>query len=94
MAKVKTLVFGGGEIHDWKGIQPKLVAALEASDAFELSTVQENLDALLELAAYDVLVFHYTVGTISDAQRDALSSWLIQGKGYVGIHSAADSFRM
>ena len=93
MDTVKTLVFGGGEIHDWQGIQPKLVAALEASDAFELATAQEDLDALLDLDAYDVLVFHYTVGTISDAQRDALSSWLIGGKGYVGIHSAADSFR-
>ncbi len=93
MDTVRTLVFGGGEIHDWQGIQPILVAALEASDAFELATVQEDLDALLDLDAYDVLVFHYTVGTISDAQRDALSSWLIGGKGYVGIHSAADSFR-
>ena len=93
MDTVRTLVFGGGEIHDWQGIQPKLVAALEASDAFELATAQEDLDALLDLDAYDVLVFHYTVGTISDAQRDALSSWLMGGKGYVGIHSAADSFR-
>ena len=93
MKKVKALVFGGGKIHDWQGIQPKLVAALEACDAFELTTVQENLDALLDLNSYDVLVFHYTVGTISDAQRDALSNWLISGKGYVGIHSAADSFR-
>ena len=79
MDTVKTLVFGGGEIHDWQGIQPRLVAALEASDAFELATAQEDLDALLDLDAYDVLVFHYTVGTISDAQRDALSSWLIGG---------------
>ena len=29
MRKVSALVFGGGEIHDWEGIQPVLVAALK-----------------------------------------------------------------
>ena len=93
MAKVKTLVFGGGQIHDWQGIQPKLVEALGAADAFDLDTAQEDLNALENLEPYDVLVFHYTVGEISDAQRDGLSKWLAGGKGFVGIHSAADSFR-
>ncbi len=95
MARIKTLVFGGGEIHDWRGIQPKVVDALSASDALEITTAQEDLAALEaeSLNSYDVLVFHYTVGTISDAQRDGLSTWLASGKGYVGIHSAADSFR-
>ncbi|MBT4979357.1 MAG: ThuA domain-containing protein [Gemmatimonadetes bacterium] len=93
MAKLKTLVFGGGEIHDWAGIQPKLVETLTAADAFDLDTVQEDLDALKDLSAYDVLVFHYTVGEISNEQRDGLSKWLAGGKGFVGIHSAADSFR-
>ena len=93
MAKVRTLVFGGGEIHDWQGIQPKLVEALESADAFDLDTAQEDLSALENLDPYEVLVFHYTVGEISDAQRDGLSKWLAGGKGMVGIHSAADSFR-
>ena len=93
MAKLRTLVFGGGEIHDWQGIQPKLVEALESADAFDLDTAQEDLSALENLDPYEVLVFHYTVGEISDAQRDGLSKWLAGGKGMVGIHSAADSFR-
>ena len=93
MRKVSALVFGGGEIHDWEGIQPVLVAALEASDAFDLDTTQEDLGALERLDPYDALIFHYTVGQITDSQRDSLSRWLISGKGYVGIHSAADSFR-
>ncbi len=93
MKRVKALVFGGGQIHDWKGIQPVLVAALKAADAFDLDTAQEDLGALERLHPYDVLIFHYTVGQITDAQRDSLSRWLIGGKGYVGIHSAADSFR-
>ncbi len=90
---IKTLVFGGGQIHDWAGIQPHLVETLEADGRFELTTAQEDLGALENLAPYDVLVFYYTVGSISHAQRDALSTWLLSGKGYVGIHSAADSFR-
>lgn len=95
MTKIKTLVFGGGEIHDWQGVQPLVVNALSAADALEITTAQEDLSILEadNLSPYDVLVFHYTVGTISDAQRDGLSQWLAAGKGYVGIHSAADSFR-
>lgn len=93
MAKIKTLVFGGGQIHDWAGIQPKLVEALQEADAFDIDTAQEDLDVLKDLSAYQALVFHYTVGEISDAQRDGLSNWIKGGGGYVGIHSAADSFR-
>lgn len=93
MAKAKVLVFGGGEIHDWKGIQPHLVDTLRTSDELELTTAQQDLAALEALDPYDALVFHYTIGTITDAQRDGLSRWLASGKGYVGIHSAADSFR-
>ena len=92
---IKTLVFGGGGIHDWKGIQPHLVAALEADGGFDIETAQEDLSVFEgdNLKPYDALVFHYTVGEISAAQREGLSNWLAAGKGYVGIHSAADSFR-
>ena len=95
MDKINVLIFGGGEIHDWKGIQPKVVEALSESAILELETAQEDLSVLegANLDQYDVLVFHYTVGSISNAQRDGLSNWLAAGKGYVGIHSAADSFR-
>ena len=95
MEKIKTLAFGGGEIHDWQGIQPQVVNALSRANELEITTTQEDLSILEadNLSPYDVLVFHYTVGTISDAQRDGLSKWLAAGKGYVGIHSAADSFR-
>ena len=95
MTSINTLVFGGGEIHDWQGCQPKIVDALSQSKALKLNVVQEDLAALEaeNLAPFQVLVFHYTVGRISDTQRDGLSSWLASGKGFVGVHSAADSFR-
>ena len=92
---VKTLVFGGGAIHDWKGIQPYLEAALKEDGGFEIDLAQEDLSALEaeNLEGYDALVFHYTVGEITAAQREGLSKWLASGKGFVPIHSAADSFR-
>ncbi len=95
MDTINTLVFGGGEIHNWQGVQPKLVETLSTCEQLTLDTVQEDLTVFEGngLEAYDVLVFHYTVGEISNAQRDGLSNWLAAGKGYVGIHSAADSFR-
>jgi len=93
VASIHALVFGGGEIHDWKGIQPRLVEALKEDPNIRITTAQEDLSILTRLEPYDVIVFHYTVGTITDAQRDGLSHWLASGKGFVGIHSAADSFR-
>lgn len=93
MAKKNVLVFGGGQIHDWRGIQPHLVSALSESDSLNLTTAQEDLSVLERLDPYDAVVFHYTIGSVTDGQRDGLSRWLASGKGYVGIHSAADSFR-
>lgn len=95
MAKLKTLVFGGGQIHDWKGIQPILLDILKGAGQLDVTAAQEDLSAFEaeNLAPYDVVVFHYTMGSITDAQRDGLSHWVASGKGFVGIHSAADSFR-
>jgi type 1 glutamine amidotransferase len=93
MPPIKALVFGGGQIHDWRGIQPQLVEAIKGCAGVEITTAQEDLSILERLDPYDVLVFHYTVGSITDGQRDSLSHWVASGKGFVGIHSAADSFR-
>jgi len=95
MAKGKVLVFGGGEIHDWKGTQPHIVEALSGQDQLEITTAQEDLSVLEadSLTPYDALVFYYTIGEITDAQRDGLSHWIASGKGFVAIHGAGDSFR-
>jgi len=95
MEKIKTLVFAGGQIHDYKGCGKAIMEALSPGDEFELTYIEDDLDALIapKLNPYNVIVFYYTVGEITDAQRDGLSNFLASGKGYVGIHSAADSFR-
>ena len=95
MAKINTLVFCGGEIHDWKGCGDEIVKSLSLREEFQITRVDENLDALISpnLDSYDLIVFYYTVGEITDAQKNGLLNHIASGKGYVGIHSAADSFR-
>jgi len=95
MAKIKVLQFSGGQIHDWKGVGAEVNAILTASDQFQVTRVDEDLNVFAgpQLDKYDVVVFYYTVGEITDAQKDGLLNWIAKGKGYVGIHSAADSFR-
>ena len=92
---IKTLVLAGGQIHDFKAVGGAAKAILEGAGDFEVTHVEEDLDALVapNLDPYDVVVFHWTVGEITDAQLNGLSNFIAAGKGYVGIHSAADSFR-
>jgi len=94
MAKIKVLQFAGGEIHDWKGVGVEVNASLVSAGTFEVDRVNEDLNVFTkDLKKYDVVVFHYTVGQITDAQKDGLLNFVASGKGFVGIHSAADSFR-
>lgn len=95
MDKIKTMVFAGGEIHDYSGCGKKIFEILSECDELELSMVEDDLSALVSpnLDPYDLIVFYYTVGEISDEQKNGLLNWVASGKGYVGVHSAADSFR-
>jgi len=93
MKPIKTLLFAGGEIHDFKGVGKELEKILKADGSFELTKVENDLSVLEKLDDYDLIVFFYTVGQVSDAQRNGLSNFLRAGGGFVGIHSAADSFR-
>ena len=95
MKKINTLVFAGGAIHDWKGCSQEIVKSLSKTDDFEITLIEDDLDALVapKLDPYDLIVFYYTVGEISDAQKNGLLNHISSGKGYVGVHSAADSFR-
>jgi uncharacterized protein len=90
---IKTLVFAGGKIHDFKAVGGAARQILEAAGGFDITYVEEDLDVLTRLEPYELLVFHYTIGEITDAQKNGLLNWIASGKGYAGIHSAADSFR-
>ncbi|MBI4551325.1 MAG: ThuA domain-containing protein [Candidatus Latescibacteria bacterium] len=95
MTKIKTLVFTGGQIHDFKGNGQAILEALAEGEEFAITAVEEDLDTFVapHLDPYDLMVFYYTVGTLADAQKNGLLNWVASGKGFVGVHSAADSFR-
>src|SRR5207244_9669899 len=84
---IKTLVFAGGQIHDFRGVGGAARAALDAAGGFDVTYIEEDLGVLTRLDPYDLLVFHYTVGEISDAQKNGLLNWVALGKGYAGIRS-------
>lgn len=94
MQKIKTLVFAGGEVHDFKGCGKALVDALSTSEEFEVTVVYEDLDTLIapSLEPYDVIVFYYTYGEITDAQKNGLLNFVASGKGFVGIHPTSSFF--
>ena len=91
--RIKTLLLVGGEIHDFHGCGVELEKILSQDESFQVEKVEEDLSVFENLEEYDVIVFYYTVGEITDAQRDGLSNFIKDGGGFVGIHSAADSFR-
>lgn len=93
MAPVKTLIFAGGEIHDFKGCGKEIERILAQDMDFDVTKVEEDLSVLENLDPYELIVFYYTVGQITDAQRNGLTNFVRDGGGFVGIHSAADSFR-
>jgi type 1 glutamine amidotransferase len=71
-----TLIQGLGNTHGF-GVD-------QTADATLISTVN--------LAQYSVVVFLHTTGDVLDAaQQTAFESWINNGGGFVGIHSAADT---
>ncbi len=95
MAQIKTLLFAGGQIHDWQGCGDAIEETLKECPEFDLTRVDDDLSALEapNLDPFDLIVFYYTVGEITDAQKNGLLDFVASGKGYAGVHSAADSFR-
>ena len=55
----------------------------------------DDLDALLpeRIAPFKLVVFYWTLGELTDAQKRGLLNHIAAGNGYVTFHSGADSFR-
>ncbi len=95
MTPIRTLILAGGEIHDYQACGKEIHRILDADDRFEVTYIENDLSVFADgtLETCDVLVFYYTAGELTAAQRDGLLDWVAAGKGFVGVHSAADSFR-
>lgn len=96
MSKPKNvLLFGGGGVHDYSAICPVLKNYLEIGPSFSVEYVVEEYDVFLKdrIASYDLIVIYHTGGALTPDQSQGLTQHVSQGCGFVGVHSAADSFR-
>lgn len=93
--RIKTLLLTGGPVHDAKNIGDIVQAAMDKTGRFEITRVHEDLDALLKdrIAPYKLVVFYWTLGELTDDQRQGLLKHIEAGNGFVTFHSGADSFR-
>jgi type 1 glutamine amidotransferase len=91
--KVRVLFLRGGGVHDWQGNTPILTAILDKTGDFDV-TYTENLDDLKERIKQFDIVIQYTTGmTLTPEQEKGYCDFVANGGGYVGIHSASDSFK-
>lgn len=93
--KIRTLLLVGGEIHDYKGVGDVVEAQLAGAKSFDVMRVDNDLGALSagRIAPFELVVFYWTLGKLNDARRRGILDHIARGNGFVGIHSAADSFR-
>jgi type 1 glutamine amidotransferase len=91
---VKTLLWVGGPVHDWRGIAKVVEPVMRLYGRFDITVVADDFDAFLaeRLEPFDVVVFFNTGGELTPAQKQGLVGFVEGGGGFVGFHSAADSF--
>ncbi len=91
--KIKVMFLRGGGIHDWRNCTPILASVLKKTNDFEI-TFTENLDDLKErIKQFDIIIQYTTGMQLTKEQEKGLCDFVQNGGGYVGIHSASDSFK-
>jgi hypothetical protein len=93
--RVLYLTHSAGYRHDVIPLSKTILAELGSnSGIFEVTSTEDTSDLSVEnLRGYAAVVF-YTSGELpmSDVQRTALLNFVRAGRGFVGIHSATDTF--
>jgi len=91
--KIKVLFEVGGPVHNSVELPAMLKRVLEDTKQFAV-TVTDDRDQFTEanIKKYDVVLIYTTSGALTEAQEKGLVSFVQNGKGLVGIHSATDSF--
>lgn len=93
--KTKVMVMGGHTkaFHDFAIMGPIYDKFLTEA-GFEAVITEDRDDFKAEnLAPFDVIVCYTTGENLNEEQAKGLLSGIAQGKGFVGTHSAADSFK-
>ncbi len=92
--KVLYLTYSAGFRHDVIPLSMQLLPQIGKKNGFDVVATKDlAFLSAVSLPAYDAVVF-YTTGElpISDADKANLLTWMRSGKGFVGIHSATDTF--
>ena len=89
------LTHSAGFKHDVLPLSQQILKQIgERTNAFETTATEDcSLQSREGLKKYDAVVF-YTTGElpISDEQKTAFLDFIKSGKGFIGIHSATDTF--
>lgn len=92
--KLNVTVMGGHSkgFHEFAAMGPIYERFLAAA-GFDVKLSEDRDDFLAErLADVDVVVVYTTGGSLTDKQAEGLLNFVKGGRGFVGVHSAADSF--
>ena len=93
--KLKVLFeVGGAAFHDPVHLPKMLKGILEDTGDFEV-TITEDRDQFKaqNINNYDLVLIYTTGGELTKEQEQGIVSFVENGKGLVGIHSATDSFK-
>jgi type 1 glutamine amidotransferase len=81
--------------HDSIAVAKDVMSGLAASTGTFAVTTTEDVSSITSatLSSYDVIVFALTTGELefSAVQKAAIVEFVSQGKGFLGVHSAADT---
>ena len=93
--KMKVMVMGGHTeaFHDFAVMGPIYEKFLKQAE-FDVVITEDRDDFKEEnLAPFDVIVCYTTGENLTEEQTQGLLRGIAGGKGFVGVHSAADSFK-
>ena len=93
--KLNVLIFSKTAAYRHESIEPGGAALISYFEKHGISSVQTEDSSIIKtnlLSPFDVIMFFQTTGIILDSlQRQVLAEFIRSGKGFVGIHSAADT---
>jgi type 1 glutamine amidotransferase len=94
VAKSRVLFMVGGPYHDNPELYPILQKMLEGTGDFTV-TLSRDLDQFKaeNIKNYDLVVMYTTRLNPTKEQEQGLIDFVANGKGFVGIHCATDTFR-
>jgi uncharacterized protein len=92
--RVLYVTHSAGFEHDVLPLSEKILAEVGRAHGFDVTTTGDaSTITAKSLEPYSAVVF-YTTGELpmSDEQKSAFMAWIRSGRGFVGIHSATDTF--